>query len=576
MLLLDVSGSMGGTKISLVKETVLLVLTMLHAHDRVCLVEFNSASTVLTSLRRCEGAGLLALRAAATGLAASGGTNISSSLVAAQRALAARTAKNPVTGVLLLSDGQSNDLQASLTAVRSLTALGASVHTFGFGADHIAAMMSGIAEAGNGTFTFVEQFDTVRECFGACIGSLTDVIAQGVVLELRPSAGVLLPRVHCSFPTSQPDGPFGVTLVQLGELCDGERRDIVLTLTLPALPSAPAAPLVAALGVAVAFSFPFAPAVRERRACDASVSRPAVLPAEGPARDVEVDVHRNRIAASDAMASALAATSAGNFSAVSSILSSAAAAIAASPSCGLDVSAGLVEDLQACRARLSSREASAAGGASYAMQAMSGHRNQRAQYAPGGSNAVMWASKSSMSNADQVYATRSPGMAFGAGASPAAAAMPSVMQRMAASKKAGGDFTSSVSAPGPLAGMLPPPVPTRAHAPPAHAPAHVPVPAPAHVFAYAPVAAAALAAPVALSTVLEGVEHTTSMLGGASLAPREAVAVAVPALVPMSVKVATASATAAPASTTPPASSPAQVRTKSAPKHKTGPTVPTA
>jgi hypothetical protein len=102
VLLLDVSGSMGGTKISLVKETVLLVLSMLHAHDRVCLVEFNSASTVLTSLRRCEGAGLLALRAAATGLAASGGTNISSSLVAAQRVLAARTAKNPVTGKLKL------------------------------------------------------------------------------------------------------------------------------------------------------------------------------------------------------------------------------------------------------------------------------------------------------------------------------------------------------------------------------------------------------------------------------------------------------------------------------------------
>ena len=49
---------------------------------------------------------------------------------------------------------------------------------------------------GNGTFTFIETLDTVRESFAACIGSLTDVVAQNVTLELQPCNGVTIKKVR--------------------------------------------------------------------------------------------------------------------------------------------------------------------------------------------------------------------------------------------------------------------------------------------------------------------------------------------------------------------------------------------
>lgn len=442
LLLLDVSGSMQGAKISLVRETVMLVLQMLQPSDRVSLITFNSSASVLTGLRRCGGDDLLASRAAASSLSANGGTSIASALQAAVAVLNSRGGVgNPVTGVLLLSDGISSDLPASKVAVGELLSLGATVHSFGFGADHDAAMMSGIAEAGGGSFVFIEKFDTVRESFAACIGALTDVMAQSLVLEVTPESGAAITAVHTSFKTDS--AASGGHRITLGELCDGERRDIVLTLRLPALAD-PTADPTRYLRALVSFNFPHEPSVVNTRSCVVCVIRPRVdeMPPAAAVRDVEVDVHRNRLTAVDAMSRAVSAASAGRYSEVTAVLQAASEVILASPSAGMDVCAALVEDLSACKTRLGSAAAARDGGTSYVMQAESGHRKQRAHYTPGSSNAAMWASKTSMAACDSLYSKRAEAMPD-AYCSPASAAMPASMQRMAAKKKAGVDLTTS-------------------------------------------------------------------------------------------------------------------------------------
>lgn len=73
------------------------------------------------------------------------------------------------------------------------------------------------------------------------------------------------------------------------------------------------------------------------------------------------------------------------------------------------------------------------------MQAASGHARQKAHYTPGSSNAAMWAGTKSMAACDAVYATRGGSHTL---ASPASAAMPATMQRMAARKVAGHDVSA--------------------------------------------------------------------------------------------------------------------------------------
>lgn len=50
VMMIDTSGSMSGTKIKLVKETLLFLVEVLKEKDRISLIEFNSSSEILLPL----------------------------------------------------------------------------------------------------------------------------------------------------------------------------------------------------------------------------------------------------------------------------------------------------------------------------------------------------------------------------------------------------------------------------------------------------------------------------------------------------------------------------------------------
>lgn len=88
---------------------------------------------------------------------ANGGTDISKGLRAGIKVVRTRQHVNPITSILLLTDGQggapTNDqLRSMLDGLGPLP-----IHCFGFGADHDAKTLSAIAETASGMFVFVEQ-----------------------------------------------------------------------------------------------------------------------------------------------------------------------------------------------------------------------------------------------------------------------------------------------------------------------------------------------------------------------------------------------------------------------------------
>ena len=152
-------------------------------------------------------------------LAAGGGTSVSAGLNMALQVLMERRQRNPNAAVLLLSDGCdcSGGLPTVIPVAQVLrTSTEATVHTFGFGGDHDPALMSGIAEAGGGSFTFVVDLATVAEAFAACIGTVTDVVANRVNLTLRSLEGAAI--VDVVTPFEKGVAADGGHTVKLGEV----------------------------------------------------------------------------------------------------------------------------------------------------------------------------------------------------------------------------------------------------------------------------------------------------------------------------------------------------------------------
>ena len=50
--------------------------------------------------------------------------------------------------------------------------------TFGYGSEHDAVLLLGIAEAGNGLFYYIDSEESIPESFCDCLGGLLSVAAQ--------------------------------------------------------------------------------------------------------------------------------------------------------------------------------------------------------------------------------------------------------------------------------------------------------------------------------------------------------------------------------------------------------------
>jgi Mg-chelatase subunit ChlD len=154
---LDVSDSMHGQKLDLVKRAMCFVVDQLDPTDRLSVVTFSDAASRITRLSRMSR------------LVVMGGTNIREGLRVGAQVLLGRRDRNAVAAMILLSDGQDMCLPLAIPQINGASDVARNyaslvppaftnagsrpgpIHTFGFGADHDAAAMHAIAEATGGT-----------------------------------------------------------------------------------------------------------------------------------------------------------------------------------------------------------------------------------------------------------------------------------------------------------------------------------------------------------------------------------------------------------------------------------------
>ena len=193
IIMIDTSGSMGGTKIKLVKETLLFIVDQLTEIDRLGLTTFSNSANLLSPLTPMTKSNRDKYKLVISKLRASGGTNITAAVEMGMDMLLERRESNETTAVFLLSDGQDT-CSGSLAGLNSvmrerngrLVSKGMSykIHSFGYGAGHDENWLTAISNFRDGNFYYIKENKLIDECFIDCLGSLLSIIAKDVKINL--------------------------------------------------------------------------------------------------------------------------------------------------------------------------------------------------------------------------------------------------------------------------------------------------------------------------------------------------------------------------------------------------------
>lgn len=235
---LDRSGSMSGpAKIDLVKEAVIAATHHLTAADRVALVTFDHEVEVLHELRLADASGKRRVERMLAGVQARGSTNLSGGWLTAcqQLAVGGRVDGTPrLQRALVLTDGLANEgvtePHALVTHATELRHRGIDTTTIGVGRHFDEILLSGMAEAGGGSFEYIADTAMLRPFFEKELGDLMDIVA------VRPTLAITFPdgvrgRLVNAFPV---DRRGKTVTVDLRDLAGGDTLDLVFDITLRA------------------------------------------------------------------------------------------------------------------------------------------------------------------------------------------------------------------------------------------------------------------------------------------------------------------------------------------------------
>ena len=186
----DISGSMYGHKLDLVKQTLKYIISILKDSDRLALITFNHEGNILFSLHTVSKANNDMFNQVFDSLNNSGSTSINSGMKLAIELINSRISKNPITSVFLLSDGCDDDGINALDNIKN-TINSCKINedfilnAFGFGSDHDANLMREISRIKGGNFYFIDNLSHIDECFVDALGMLFSVILKDIEFTVK-------------------------------------------------------------------------------------------------------------------------------------------------------------------------------------------------------------------------------------------------------------------------------------------------------------------------------------------------------------------------------------------------------
>lgn len=388
---LDISGSMAGTKLALLKRAMGFVIQNLGSNDRLSVIAFSSTARRLFPLCRMTDSGRQQALQAVNSLVANGGTNIAEGLRKGAKIMEDRKEKNPVASIILLSDGQDNYsvsgsganqpqpnyqllLPTSISG-RDNSGFQVPVHAFGFGTDHDALSMHSISEISGGTFSFIETEAVLQDAFAQCIGGLLSVIVQELQVEIEcihPDLGIVSLKAGSYRSRVMSDGRQG--FIDVGDLYADEERDFLVSVNVPATSDNE----TSLIKVKCVYKDPLTQETMILENEEVKIERPEIV--VQVEMSLEVDRQRNRLQAAEAIAQARVAAEHGDLTGAVSILENCRKILSESVSAKSHdrLCVALDAELKEMQERMVSRHVYEASGRAYILSGLSSHSWQRA------------------------------------------------------------------------------------------------------------------------------------------------------------------------------------------------------
>ncbi|KAM3082076.1 hypothetical protein ACMFMG_004528 [Clarireedia jacksonii] len=236
VVVIPISSSMQGVKISLVRDALKFMVSNLGERDRMGLVTFGSsggaAPLVGMTTKTWNGwQGVLA-SIRPVGQKSHRADVVEGANVAMDLLMQRRT-NNPIATILLISDSSTSDADSVDFVVSRAEAAKIAIHSFGLGMTHKPDTMIELSTRTKASYTYVKDWMMLRECLAGCLGSLQTMSHQNVKLKLRLPEGSPAKFVKISGALQITKRATGKDAeASLGDLRFGDKRDILVQLVI--------------------------------------------------------------------------------------------------------------------------------------------------------------------------------------------------------------------------------------------------------------------------------------------------------------------------------------------------------
>ncbi|XAR48468.1 hypothetical protein NMG60_11031293 [Bertholletia excelsa] len=213
---LDVSASMSGAKLQMLKRAMRLVISSLGSADRLSIVAFSACPKRLMPLKRMTSHGQRAARRIIDRLSCSQGTSVPEALRKATKILEDRRERNPVASIMLLSDGHEEQVQTNSGNRRQ-------------GVSHVSSTRFAHIEIPVHTYTH----EPAEDAFTRCVGGILSVVVQDLRIELGFSSGSDPGEISAVYSCNGRPVLLGSSFIRMGDLYAEEERDLLVELRVP-------------------------------------------------------------------------------------------------------------------------------------------------------------------------------------------------------------------------------------------------------------------------------------------------------------------------------------------------------
>lgn len=229
VLVLDRSNSMSvDSKLEYVKKAAHVVAENLTSRDYVALVTYHTEIQTLVPMHQVVNHEYLHHRI--DEMEPDGYTNISGGFLEGMAQMRVRDGAPGIHHVILLTDGVANrgitDPDQLVAMVRRAHDRGMTVSTIGMGEEHDEAVLTRMAQAGGGRYSYVARPDQIPNFIRSELGSMLGVVGQNAKLTLDVPAGLKVEQIFGREEAIKQ----GQVEIPLGDLTAGMDRTLLVRL----------------------------------------------------------------------------------------------------------------------------------------------------------------------------------------------------------------------------------------------------------------------------------------------------------------------------------------------------------